>query len=186
MPAAVGARRGAAIAAMLFALLPAACAPADRRGSETESSTTDDAPRPPSLAERATARANDPPTGEPSSTSPGETPDAMGLKPPPGHGPKQARAPDDLPPCPGINPDIRRPKGSNCLGIVPAACGADRARGFIGRPADAPTRAALSATVGHERIRWIAPDEAVTDDLVSSRLNVLLDRRGRIDELDCH
>ena len=186
MLAAHAARRGAVTVAMLVALLPAACAPADQRGSDTQSSATDGPPPRASPAGPGTARADDASIVEPSSTSAGETSRATGLKPPPGYGPEQVRAPDDLPPCPGINPDIRRPKGSNCLGIVPAACGADRARGFIGRPADAPTRAALSATVGHERIRWIAPDEAVTDDLVSSRLNVLLDRRGRIDELDCH
>ena len=106
--------------------------------------------------------------------------------PPSPASPPRVRLPGDLAPCPGINPDIRRPKGSNCLGIVPAACGANRARGFVGRPASPRTRAALRAAVGHDRIRWIAPGEPVTQDLRRERLNVLLDRRGRIAGLDCY
>lgn len=92
----------------------------------------------------------------------------------------------DLRPCPGINPDIRRPRGSNCLGILPRQCGANRLRPFLGRVAGPKTRAAVTRTVGHNRIRWIGPDQVVTADLRPNRLNADLDRRGRIAKFDCY
>ena len=96
-----------------------------------------------------------------------------------------ARRPGDLAPCPGINPDIRRPLGSNCLGIVPRQCGADRVRRFLGKPANRANRVAVEGTVEHDRIRWIRPGEAVTQDLRADRLNVMLNPRGRISKIDC-
>jgi hypothetical protein len=95
-------------------------------------------------------------------------------------------APGDLPPCPGINPDIRRPRGSNSLGILPAACGADSARAFLRQPATPAVRARVRRAVGHDQIRWIRPGEAVIQDLRRERLNMQLDRRGRIAFVDCY
>lgn len=95
-------------------------------------------------------------------------------------------APGDLPPCPGINPDIRRPAGSNCLGVVPKACGADKARRFVGQVATPAVRARVRRVVGHPEIRWIRPGEPVIQDLRRSRLNMQLDRRGRIAVVDCY
>lgn len=91
----------------------------------------------------------------------------------------------DLPPCPGINPDIRRPAGSNCLGIVPEACGADRLDDFVGRLADADTRRAVEALVATDDIRWIRPGDAVIEDLRADRLNLELDAEDRIETIDC-
>ena len=104
---------------------------------------------------------------------------------PPSHTSPVARRPGDLAPCPGINPDIRRPPGSNCLGIVPRQCGADRVRRFLGKPANRATRIAVERAVEHNRIRWIRPSEVVTADLRTDRLNVMLSPRGRISKVDC-
>ncbi len=95
-------------------------------------------------------------------------------------------APGDLPPCPGINPSIRRPRGSNCLGIVPGACGADRVRRYLRQPATPDVRRTVRRAVGHTSIRWIKPGEAVIQDLRRDRLNMQLDRRGRIAVIDCY
>ncbi|QLC23849.1 hypothetical protein HFP57_01575 [Parasphingopyxis algicola] len=92
----------------------------------------------------------------------------------------------DLPPCPGINPDIRRPAGSNCLGIVPELCGADRLRDLVGRVADDATRREAVAAVGHDDIRWIRPGDGVNDDLQPNRINIQLDDANRIETIDCY
>lgn len=92
----------------------------------------------------------------------------------------------DLPSCPGINPGIRRPPGSNCLGILPSACGADRARAYVGRIATPALRARIERVVGHDQIRWIKPGEPVIQDLRHNRLNMQLDKRGRIAIADCY
>ena len=97
-----------------------------------------------------------------------------------------AAAPGDLPPCPGINPSIRRPRGSNCLGIRPDQCGADRVRRFLRRPATPAVRAQVRRLAGHAQIRWIRPGEPVIQDLRADRLNMELDRRGRIARVDCY
>jgi Peptidase inhibitor I78 family len=105
--------------------------------------------------------------------------------PPPS--PAQARAAGDLAPCPGYNPDIRRPEGSNCLGIVPAECGADKVNDFVGRGYEpATTLSQLELAVGHRNIRITRFDQAVTDDLQRGRLNVVYDRAGRITHIDCY
>lgn len=91
-----------------------------------------------------------------------------------------------LPPCLGINPDIRRPRGSNCLGIVASACRADRVREFVRQPATPAVRARVRRLVGHDRIRWIRPGEPVIQDLRADRLNMQLDKRGRIAIVDCY
>ena len=114
------------------------------------------------------------------------TPPAVSVPPPAPFRSRQERRPGDLAPCPGINPAIRRPRGSNCLGILPRQCGADQARVFIGRVGSPQTRAAVSGLVGHQRIRWIRLGEAVTADLRPDRLNIELDRRGWIAAVDCY
>jgi hypothetical protein len=95
-------------------------------------------------------------------------------------------APGDLPPCPGINPAIRRPRGSNCLGLLPSQCGADRVRRFLRQPATPQLRKAVQRAAGHGNIRWIRPGEPVIQDLRPGRLNMQLDRRGRIAAVDCY
>ncbi len=100
--------------------------------------------------------------------------------------PSAIRADNDLPPCPGINPDIRRPVGSNCLGILPSECGADQLSEYIGREADTATRREIEAVVNHNRIRWIEANQAVNDDLRYDRLNINLDSDDHIEKVDCY
>lgn len=95
----------------------------------------------------------------------------------------------DLAPCPGINPDIRRPAGSNCLGITPDQCGADAAQGYVGQMGtpearEALRRMAVSTTNGD--FRWIPYNTPVIEDLRPHRFNVELDPEGRIARIDCY
>ena len=60
-----------------------------------------------------------------------------------------------------------------------AACGADKARAFIGRQDRPTTRADLVKLVGHDRIRWLGPDDVMTMDYSEGRLNVMLDAQKR-------
>ncbi len=59
-------------------------------------------------------------------------------------------------------------------------CGALKVAQFIGRQDRPTTRADLEKAVGHDRIRWIGPDDAVTMDFNAERLNVLLDETKRL------
>ena len=60
-----------------------------------------------------------------------------------------------------------------------AACGADKAKAFIGRQDRPTTRADLAKLVGHDRIRWLGPDDVMTMDYGEGRLNVMLDAQKR-------
>lgn len=60
------------------------------------------------------------------------------------------------------------------------ACGANRLAGWIGQPADA-----LDEQYMPEEHRLVAPDLAITEDYRPNRLNVLLDRQGRIAGFRC-
>ena len=60
-----------------------------------------------------------------------------------------------------------------------ATCGADKAKAFIGRQDRPTTRADLARLIGHDNIRWVGPDDAVTMDYSEGRLNVLLDAQKR-------
>lgn len=94
------------------------------------------------------------------------------------------KQPGDLAPCPGINPDIRRPAGSNCLGITPEECGASLAQQYVGRKGTPALRKEISElAVGS--FRWIPYGTAVTDDLQAGRMNVSLDEDGTIAKVDC-
>ena len=90
-----------------------------------------------------------------------------------------------VPGCPGMNPQ-QRPRGSNCVGICPEQCGADRAAEFVSQPFTAETRARIEAIAPPGGIRFTRPNEAVTDDLRFARLNVLIDTQGHIDKVDCY
>lgn len=62
----------------------------------------------------------------------------------------------------------------------PAPCGADRMAAYIGQP--------VTALPGDEvpgPIRVIRPGDAVTEDLIGTRLNVVLDREDFITALTC-
>jgi len=94
-----------------------------------------------------------------------------------------------LAPCPGINPDIRRPAGSNCLGITPDQCGADKAQGYIGKKGTADARAeleGLSTSKAPHSFRWIPYMTPVIEDQRADRFNVELDQNGTISRIDCY
>lgn len=80
----------------------------------------------------------------------------------------------------------RRVEGSNCFGMLPAVCGADKAASYVGIAADAKVREAVTNLVGHENIRWTSPGQAEIENLDPDRLNMLLDKRGRIAKVDCY
>jgi hypothetical protein len=60
-----------------------------------------------------------------------------------------------------------------------AGCGAEKAKAFIGRQDRPTTRADLARLVGHDNIRWLGPDDAMTMDYSEDRLNVMLDAQKR-------
>ncbi|MEO6042174.1 MAG: I78 family peptidase inhibitor [Croceibacterium sp.] len=75
--------------------------------------------------------------------------------------------------CPHMNP-VSRPSGSNCYGIFPEQCGADRAAAFQGNELDAAAREQIEAIAPPGGIRFIKPGEPVTADLRAGRLNIEL------------
>jgi Peptidase inhibitor I78 family len=79
-----------------------------------------------------------------------------------------------------------RVEGSNCFGILPAVCGADKAASYIGLAADARVRKDVTNLVGHENLRWTSPGQAEIENLDPERLNMLLDGVGRIRKVDCY
>ncbi|CAH0497002.1 I78 family peptidase inhibitor [Novosphingobium sp. CECT 9465] len=64
-------------------------------------------------------------------------------------------------------------------------CGMRAALNFVGSIATAPVRKNVSEAAGHERIRWIRPGAAVTQDFAPNRLNVILDDADRIRTMRC-
>lgn len=64
-------------------------------------------------------------------------------------------------------------------------CMRDGMRTYVGRPYDETARRELGGLVGRNRIRWIAPGGAVTQDWVPDRLNVEVDADGTIRRLYC-
>jgi len=92
---------------------------------------------------------------------------------------------DLIPGCPRHAPK-QRPRDSNCYGIFPEQCGADRAAAHVGQPLTADRRREIEAIAPPGGIRFVRLAEAVTDDLRFQRLNVLLDAQGRVEKVDCH
>ena len=79
-------------------------------------------------------------------------------------------------PVPGVT---AKPPASDGAMTDASPCGADKAKAFIGRQDRPTTRADLVKLVGHDRIRWLGPDDAMTMDYSEGRLNVLLDAQKR-------
>lgn len=65
------------------------------------------------------------------------------------------------------------------------ACNAAAASEAIGRRATPALRSEVARQVGHERIRWIAPGQAVTMDFRPDRLNIDLDSGGVVVRARC-
>lgn len=82
-------------------------------------------------------------------------------------------------PSPGASPTTAPMPAS---GDTPAAdeCGAAKVSAYVAQEATPAVRARLAADVGHDRIRWVGPDTAVTMDFRPDRLNVELDSAGVI------
>jgi hypothetical protein len=91
-----------------------------------------------------------------------------------------------LPPCPGINPDIQRPPRSNCLGILPEQCGADRVQHYVGRRLNDAVRDEIHRIAGDIVVRTYGERQPVTDDLRPDQLNVVYDAGRRIVKVDCY
>ena len=104
-------------------------------------------------------------------------------RPPPGANPSRDMT-DLVAGCAGMAPG-RRPRGSNCHGIFPEQCGADRAQRYVGKTITPELRQYLSG-ISVSRTRITEPGQAVTDDLDPSRLNVILDGNDRIAKVDCY
>ncbi|MBB3990698.1 I78 family peptidase inhibitor [Croceicoccus naphthovorans] len=86
--------------------------------------------------------------------------------------------------CPGWA-DADRPSGSNCYGILPERCGADRAVVYVGQAITTDIKTVLQG-IAPDGIRVIGPDDAITDDLREGRLNVSTDADGVITKVDCY
>jgi len=110
----------------------------------------------------------DAPAGTPSPTTP-----AIAAQP-------SWTPPEQCPPW--ADPD--RPEGSNCHGIMPERCGANRAAAFVGERMSPRVQAVLEG-LAPQTVRIIAPGTAQTDDLAEGRLNVLTDAEGHIQSVDC-
>lgn len=127
------------------------------------------------------------PTDQPTlSASSPETPPPVPVAPSKPSPATAGRPTKYLPNCPGMSTQNPRVAGSNCFGILPVECGADKAKSYIGRRADAITRKIVTTQVGHENIRWIAPGEPVIENLDRQRLNMHLDKQGRVQKVDCY
>ena len=66
-----------------------------------------------------------------------------------------------------------------------AACGADKLARWLNVLPTETVKADIRETVGHDRIRYIAPGDAVTMDLRPDRLNVETGVDGRIKLFRC-
>lgn len=93
---------------------------------------------------------------------------------------KRWQAPESCPPY--ADPD--RPSGSNCLGILPESCGADRAYQFVGQPMSDDIRAVVEGSASGG-VRTFVTGQPVTDDLLPGRLNIETDETGTIVSVDC-
>jgi hypothetical protein len=87
--------------------------------------------------------------------------------------------------CQGMNPE-KRPRGSNCHGIFPEQCGADKARGYVGKRATPAVRDTIIRFSPNGDVRFIRPGDAVIEDLRTGRLNIQLSESGVIESADCY
>ena len=80
-----------------------------------------------------------------------------------------------------------RPAGALPPAAEPHAqqCAADRAQAFVGRPASRVLGEAARNAAGARILRTITPGMMVTMDYVPDRLNLVIDKRGRISAIRC-
>lgn len=65
------------------------------------------------------------------------------------------------------------------------ACGSHTVSRFVGAEATPAIRSAITIATGHNRIRWIKPGTAVTQDFRADRLNIILDQAERVLTMRC-
>lgn len=65
------------------------------------------------------------------------------------------------------------------------ACSTHTVSRFVGTDATPAVRNAITLAAGHDRIRWIKPGTAVTQDFRADRLNIILDQAGRVLTMRC-
>lgn len=81
--------------------------------------------------------------------------------------------------------DTAMPKSPTAAPSDTTACGVGKAARFVGKTATPDVRAQVIEAVGHNRIRWIGPGDAVTMDFSEARLNADLDANNRITGFRC-
>ena len=86
--------------------------------------------------------------------------------------------------CQGMSPD-RRPRGSNCFGIFPEQCGAEKAQAHIGEVISPALQGRLTGYSPGGDIRIIKPGDTMIEDLRFGRLNVAVDAQDKILSADC-
>lgn len=64
-------------------------------------------------------------------------------------------------------------------------CGAQQFKDYIGKVAAGPVETRIREQVGDQRVRVYGPDDAVTMDYRSDRLNVETDAAGKIVKVRC-
>ncbi len=69
--------------------------------------------------------------------------------------------------------------------VEASSCGSENVAGFIGAMATPAVHKALESAAGRTPVRWIAPGQAITLDFSPARLNVILDKRGKIAAMRC-
>lgn len=79
----------------------------------------------------------------------------------------------------------QRPAAPKPSARSPDACTAHLVSRFIGATATPTVRTAIEKATGHNRIRWIRPGTAVTQDFRQDRLNVILDETEQIMTMRC-
>lgn len=84
--------------------------------------------------------------------------------------------PPDPPEKPAEEPIARAPQGG---------CDAALVQSFVGAAVSADTGAQIIAQSGAARLRWLAPDSAMTMDYRPDRVNVFFDSSRMIERITC-
>jgi len=94
---------------------------------------------------------------------------------------------DKIAGCPGMSP-ASRPRGSNCHGIFPEQCGADRAAAFQGQELNSTLKEQIAAIEPPGGVRYIEFGQPVTQDLRAGRLNIELSGKDNksVMKADCY
>lgn len=92
-------------------------------------------------------------------------------------------APASLPPADLASSEASTPADDEPLPAL--TCGEAKAARYMGQAETPALHETVSRAVGHAKIRWVHPGDAVTQDYAPGRLNVILDETGRISAVRC-